>query len=101
MIAQNRPFRRLIAAYLLNGLGNGLTATLFTLFAAHVVRVPNATGALLFVYFLAGILAVPFWLWLSRRRGKHRAWAISLIWTCFWFAWAPALGPGDLVGYAA
>jgi Na+/melibiose symporter-like transporter len=99
VIAQNRPFRRLIAAYLLNGLGNGLTATLFTLFAAHVVRVPNATGALLFVYFLAGILAVPFWLWLSRRHGKHRAWALSLIWTCFWFAWAPALGAGDLAWY--
>lgn len=32
-IVENRPFRRLIVAYLLNGLGNGLTATLFTLFA--------------------------------------------------------------------
>ena len=99
-ILENRPFRRLIAAYLLNGLGNGLTATLFTLFASHVVRVPDQTGALLFVYFLAGILAVPFWLWLSRKLGKHRAWALSLIWTGCWFVWAPALGPGDLVAYA-
>jgi Na+/melibiose symporter-like transporter len=99
-IVANRPFRRLIAAYLLNGLGNGLTATLFTLFASHVVKVPDLTGALLFVYFLAGILAVPFWLWLSRRRGKHRAWAISLVWTCCWFVWAPALGPGDVAWYA-
>ena len=99
-IAENRPFRRLIAAYLLNGLGNGLTATLFTLFASHVVRVPEQTGALLFVYFLAGILSVPFWLWLSRRLGKHRAWALSLVWSCIWFAGAPLLGAGDLAWYA-
>ena len=99
-ILENRPFRRLIAAYLLNGLGNGLTATLFTLFAGHVVRVPDKTGLLLFVYFLAGIAAVPFWLKLSHRLGKHRAWAISLMWSCCWFAWAPALGPGDLGWYA-
>jgi Na+/melibiose symporter-like transporter len=99
-LLENRPFRRLIAAYLLNGLGNGLTATLFTLFASHVVRVPDQTGVLLFVYFLAGILSVPFWLWLSRRRGKHRAWALSLVWTAAWFAGAPLLGPGDLVWYA-
>jgi glycoside/pentoside/hexuronide:cation symporter, GPH family len=99
-ILENRPFLRLIAAYLLNGLGNGLTATLFTLFASHVVRVPQLTGALLFVYFLAGILAVPFWLLLSRKLGKHRAWAISLIWTGSWFVWAPLLGPGDVIAYA-
>jgi len=98
-IVANRPFVRLIAAYLLNGLANGLTATLFTLFASHVVKVADLTGALLFVYFLAGILAVPFWLRLSRRRGKHRAWALSLLWTAAWFVWAPALGPGDLAWY--
>ncbi len=99
-IVENRPFRRLIVAYFLNGLANAFTATLFTLFASHVVRVPERTGALLFVYFLAGILSVPFWLMLSRRLGKHRAWSISMLWTCCWFAWAPALGAGDLAWYA-
>ena len=99
-IVENRPFRRLIAAYLLNGLANAFTATLFTLFASHVVRVADQTGALLFVYFLAGIVSVPFWLMLSRRLGKHRAWAISLVWSCVWFAGAPALGAGDLAWYA-
>src|SRR5260221_14745015 len=97
---KNRPFRRLIGAYLLNGLGKGLTETLFTLFASHVVRVPEQTGALLFVYFLAGILSVPFWLWLSRRLGKHRTWSLSLLWSCIWFAGAPLPGAGGLAGYA-
>lgn len=98
-LRDNAPFRRLIGAYLLNGLANGLTATLFTLFAGHVVGAPEATGPLLFVYFLAGIVSVPVWLALSRRVGKHRAWAISLAWTCAWFTAVLALGPGDVVWF--
>ncbi len=35
LIAGNRPFRRLLAAYLLNGFANGLPATLFVLFVTH------------------------------------------------------------------
>ncbi|MDZ7811099.1 MAG: MFS transporter [Arhodomonas sp.] len=95
----NRPFRRLLAAYVLNGLASGLPASLFLLFVAHVLDAPAATGALLVIYFVRGIVALPGWLWLSRRLGKHRSWAISMIWASAVFAWVPFLGPGDVVAF--
>ncbi|WP_440996479.1 MFS transporter [Arhodomonas sp. SL1] len=99
LLRGNRPFRRLLAAYVLNGLANGLPASLFLLFVAHVLDAPAATGALLVIYFVCGIVALPGWLWLSRRLGKHRSWAISMIWASAVFAWVPFLGPGDVVAF--
>jgi GPH family glycoside/pentoside/hexuronide:cation symporter len=96
----NRPFRRLIAAYLANGIANGLPATLFLLFVGHVIAAPDQAGLLLFVYLLSGILAIPFWLRLSFHLGKHRTWAIAMLWVCAIFAFIPFLGLGDLRAFA-
>jgi Na+/melibiose symporter-like transporter len=93
----NQPFRRLIGAYFLNGIANGLPATLFLLFVEHVIRRPEWQGGLLLTYFLCGVLAVPFWLWLSRRTSKHRAWIVAMVWACAIFVWVPFLGEGDIV----
>jgi len=93
--ARNRPFVRLIGAYFLNGIANGLPATLFFLFVNHVLEMPERAGPLLLLYFLAGVLAIPFWLMLSYRIGKHRAWAAAMLWASAVFVWVPFLGPGD------
>lgn len=96
LLLGNRPFRRLITAYLLNGIANGLPATLFLLFVGHVLAAPEYQGALLFVYFLLGVLGVPVWLALARRYGKHRVWSVAMIGNCLVFAWVPLLGVGDV-----
>jgi Na+/melibiose symporter-like transporter len=95
LLRRNKPFLRLLLAYVMNGLANGLPASLFTLFVAHVLIAEAWTGPLLLVYFLTGIAALPGWLWLSRRIGKHRAWAMSMLWTSLVFLAVPFLGPGD------
>ncbi|MDX1540647.1 MAG: MFS transporter [Geminicoccaceae bacterium] len=97
----NRPFVRLVGAYLLNGIANGLPATLFLLFVGDVIERPDLGGPLLLVYFLAGVVAIPGWLWLSQRIGKHRAWAAAMLWASLAFAWAPWLGPGDVMAFFA
>ena len=97
----NEPFRRLILAFFLNGIANGLPATLFLLFVRHVLGADVDAGPLLLLYFVSGMLAVPGWLWLSYRIGKHRAWAASMLWACVMFAWVPLLGPGDTLAFAA
>ena len=56
------------------GIANGLPATLFLLYVENVLQEGARAGILLFVYFLCGILAVPVWLRLSYRFGKHRVW---------------------------
>jgi glycoside/pentoside/hexuronide:cation symporter, GPH family len=93
--ARNRPFLRLIAAYLLNGIANGLPATLFLLFVADLLGQPEQAGLLLLLYFLAGIAGIPLWLRLSRKIGKHRAWSAAMLWACLAFVWVPLLGAGD------
>jgi Na+/melibiose symporter-like transporter len=96
----NHPFRRLLAAYFLNGIANGLPATLFLIFTADRLQRPEAGGPLLLLYFVAGIAAIPFWLRLSYRVGKHRAWAGAMLWASAAFVWVPLLGPGDLWAFA-
>jgi Na+/melibiose symporter-like transporter len=97
ILLSNGPFRRLIAAYLLNGIANGLPATLFILFVTRVLELPQEVwvGPLLAIYFLCGILAAPVWVRLSARYGKHRVWIGAMIWACCIFVWVPLLGPGD------
>jgi Na+/melibiose symporter-like transporter len=99
-IAGNAPFRRLIAAYLINAFANGLPATLFLLFVAHVIGRSDAYGPLLLAYFLAGLIAIPFWSWLAKRLGKHRTWVIAMTVACAAFAFTPfVVGEGDIVPF--
>ncbi len=96
----NRSFRQLIGAYLLNGVANGLPATLFLLFVQHVIVAPDAGGPLLLLYFASGLVAIPFWLKVSSRIGKHRAWSLSMLWVCCIFVFVPFLGEGDVWWFA-
>lgn len=99
-IAANAPFRRLILAYLINAFANGLPATLFLLFVSHVIGMQDAYGPLLLAYFLAGLIAIPFWSWLARRIGKHRSWVIAMVIACGAFAFTPfVVGEGEIVPF--
>jgi len=100
-IATNKPFRLLIASWLLNSLANGIPAVLFILYMKHVLATSELErGVLTFLYFLAGVLGIPFWLWLSGRVGKHRAWCGAMILACIAFAFVPMLGAGDFALFA-
>ncbi len=87
--AANAPFRKLIIAWLVNGLANGLPAALFIMICAQFLHNAAAQGPMLLIYFLSGVLSVPFWLWLGGRIGKHRAWIVSLLVTAFAFIFVP------------
>jgi len=95
LLVENRPFARLLAAWLLNGIANGLPASLFVLYVENRLVSSDKSGLLLLAYFVCGIAGLPLWLALSRRWSKHRAWCVAMIWTSAFFAWAPTLGPGD------
>ncbi|MEM9589853.1 MAG: MFS transporter [Pseudomonadota bacterium] len=101
LLWENGPFRRLLFAWLLNGVANGLPATLFLLFVTHRLDAADQSSLFLLIYFGVSVAALPFWMWAARRWGKHRAWSGAMIWACLWFALAPFLGPDDLGWYAA
>lgn len=100
-MAGNRPFRRLIAAFLLNGLANGIPATLFLFFVSSVIGDAGLRGPLLLVYFASGIAGVPLALLAAKRLGKHRAWSLAMFAACVVFAFAPLLGQGDVAPFVA
>lgn len=98
LLIGNKPFGRLIGAYFLNGVANGLPASLFLLYIGHVLRPETEVwqAVLLLTYFLSAVAAVPIWLRLSYRFGKHRTWIFSIVWACLVFVWVPFLGEGDV-----
>lgn len=100
-LARNKPFVRLIAAYFMNGLANGIPATLFLYFVSDRLQLPDARGPLLFVYFLSAVAGVPVAMLVARRISKHRAWTLAMIVNCLIFAAAPLLEPGALLAFAA
>lgn len=95
-LRQNKEFVRLLIAFFINGLANGLPATLFLLFVGNVLASSAAQGPLLFIYFLCGIIGVPIWLKLSDRLGKHRAWCIAMIMALPVFLMVLLLGENDV-----
>lgn len=103
LLAGNRPFRRLIGAYFLNGVANGMPASLFLLYIGHVIKPEQEAwqAFLLLAYFLSAVVAVPLWLRFSYRFGKDRTWIVSIAWACLVFVWVPFLGEGDVWWFLA
>lgn len=95
----NRPFRRLLAAFFINSFANGLPATLFLFFVAERLGQRDAAGPLLVLYFLCGVLGVPFWLWLAGRSSKHRAWSWGMLLAVLCFGFAVLLGESDVIAF--
>ncbi len=100
-MAANRPFLRLISAFFLNGLANGIPATLFLYFVSQKLGATEMRGPLLFLYFLAGLAGVPLGVRLAGKFGKHRAWCWAMLVNCAIFALVPLLGTGDIAAFAA
>lgn len=85
------PFRQLLVSFLLNAVANAIPATLFLLFVTHVLGEPSLAGVFLFIYFICAAAAVPFWVAVSRRFGKHRTWSVAMVMACVFFLWTPFL----------
>lgn len=97
----NTAFTRLLGAWFVNGLANGVPVTLFLFFTGDRLGLDQDTAGLMFVlYFGAAILGVPGWTWAAGRIGKHRAWCVAMVYACAIFAAALFLGPGDVVPFA-
>ncbi len=98
VLVANRPFVRLVSAWFINGIANGIPASLFLFYLDYALAVDEGTRNILFLaYFVAGVIAIPAWVRLSRRYGKHRTWCGAMILACASFIWVPLLNPGDAI----
>lgn len=101
VLSGNKPFVRLLSAWFINGMANGIPAALFLLYLEFGLQADESQRSLLILaYFLSGVLSIPLWLWLSQRLGKHLAWCWAMLITCAAFAWVPFLNPGDIAFFA-
>jgi len=99
-LSANAPFRRLLMAWFVNGLANGLPAVLLPLYLRHQLGADaTATAGLIFVYFAAAVVLLPLWDRLSRTTSKNRAWVFAMTVAIAAFIWVPLIDPGNLVAF--
>jgi len=97
---RNRLFLRVLTAWFLNGLANGLPAVCLPLFMTHILGASNTDqAALLFIYFLFAVVGIQGWVWLSRLYTKHSIWCLSMTMACAVFLTVPLLNAGDIVAF--
>jgi len=97
-VIKNRPFVILITAYTISAFGSNLPATLILYYVEYVLQADHAEGFLL-IYFITGIIFLPFWVGISKKIGKKNAWIISMIINTGAFTGVYFLGPGDVELY--
>ncbi|PKR50509.1 MFS transporter [Thalassospira marina] len=98
---QNRLFVRLLFAWLINGLANGLPAVCFPLFIRYGLGLaPVDQNMLILLYFAVAILAMPVWVMLGGRYGRPVIWCWAMVLAIVAFAFVPLLGQGDFAGFA-
>jgi glycoside/pentoside/hexuronide:cation symporter, GPH family len=72
----NGSFRIIVAALFLGYVAETFRITITLFFARDAIGVPNI-GIIYVWYFLTGLAAVPFWAWLAKKIGKHKALALA------------------------
>ena len=93
-------FRRLLAAFMANGIASAIPATLVLFYIADVLQAEARQGLFLALYFIAGAAGMPLWVSLSARIGKARAWGVAMVVAIAAFVWAAFLCAGDTTAFA-
>ncbi len=94
IVWSNGPYRRLVISLMFLVVSMYMTATLSIFFVSAVMEQPFDRYALfILAYYLSSSLAIPIWLAVSRRIGKHRTVVVGVAWLSLWSAFIPLLGP--------
>lgn len=95
---RNGPMRRVLFIAFFVIAGESLRNAVSLFFMRDIIGIPTI-GAAYFLYFVSGIAAIPFWLWLGRKIGKHRAFLGTLGFVSFVSAANLLLGYGDYFAF--
>jgi glycoside/pentoside/hexuronide:cation symporter, GPH family len=93
LLWRNGPFRLLMSAALLGGIGSAVNAALVIFYLQQMDL--GGHKELLLLYLVAALAGIPLWVWLAARVGKHRALCYGSLWGCGWFALVPFIPPGS------
>ncbi len=100
-LTRNGPFMRLLFAWFLNGMANGIPAGTFFLYLEYGLAAGEQSRSMfVLLYFVSAIAAIPAWLAISRVMGKHRAWCWAMVMAIAAFSTVPLIPAGGFVGFA-
>ena len=88
-VMANRPYVMLVIIFAFSAIGTAMTNTLSLFFVTHVLLAGKLYGLYLAPYFVCQIAALPLWMRLSRRIGKHRATMVAIGWYALWSCFIP------------
>ncbi|MEM9011610.1 MAG: MFS transporter [Pseudomonadota bacterium] len=100
-LKQEPVFLRLLGAYFINGASNAIPAALVPFFVEYRLGATGQVGLFLVLYFGAGAVFAPFWLWCAGRFAKHRTWCLAMLYASAVFLSVLLLGSGDTWAFAA
>jgi Na+/melibiose symporter-like transporter len=92
---ENGPFKQLVVAFMIGSLGLNVTTPLYIFFVADVLNAEDQAIFMLTFFYLTSFVAVPFWVKLSQRIGKHRAYIASFVTIACAHPFYLLLGEGD------
>lgn len=93
------PFtRRLCVVWFLTATASAIPAALFPVYINNVLQgTETEKGILIFVYFVAAVVGMPFFGWYTNNKFKHKVMAASMVAVCMIFPFATLLSAGDMV----
>ncbi len=92
---QNGPFKQLVLAFMIGSIGLNVTTPLYLFFVADVLGAEDKAIYMLTFFYLTTFFAVPVWVKLANRFGKHRAYIGAFVMISCAHPFYLLLGPGD------
>jgi Na+/melibiose symporter-like transporter len=78
LMASNRAFLRLVAAFMIGSVGLNISTPLYAFFVGDVLGARSDQTLIMLAFFYTSSLAgVPFWVRIANRIGKHRAYVAA------------------------
>lgn len=77
---RNKPFVIMFLSHLITAIPTAIPASLVPFFVQYVIKSDEPdkwTPLFAVAFFLPGFLALPFWVWLARRKGKLFVWLLN------------------------
>ena len=91
--------KKFFGIYLFSMFASSIPAVLVIFFVRDLLGAGHYTGFFLLIYFISAAIFMPFWTYVSNKKGKYRAWFFSMLLASFSFIWAFFLTKGDLWQY--
>lgn len=95
-VTRSRAARLLLAVWFIENAGVGAVGTMGPYVAEYLLRRPDIVGLIPAAYVIAGIVAIPVWVRVSRSYGARDTWLVAMLLAAVAFGGMLSIGAGDV-----